>query len=72
MADHVPTFGPLGEMGPHGVDWRGQLAALARDGYRGTISLETHWTGPMGDKFQASVICGKNLNALIRNVAIRS
>src|SRR5262245_17296547 len=53
VAGHVPTWGPLGEMG---VDWRGQLAALARDGYRGTISLETHWKGPRGDKFEASII----------------
>ena len=71
VVDRVPTFGPLGEMGPCGVDWRGQLAALARDGYRGTISLETHWTGPKGDKFQASVICGKNLNALVRGAAVQ-
>ena len=61
-ADHVPTFGPLGEMG---IDWRGQLAALARDGYRGTISLETHWKGPNGDKFQGSMICGRNLNEMV-------
>ena len=63
VTDHVPTFGPLGEMG---IDWRGQLAALARDGYRGTISLETHWKGPNGDKFQGSVICGRDLNELVR------
>jgi len=67
VANHVPTFGPLGEMG---IDWRGQLAALARDGYRGDICLETHWKGPNGDKFLASMICGKNLNALV-NSAIR-
>ena len=65
VADHVPTFGPLGEMG---IDWRGQLAALARDGYRGTISLETHWKGPNGDKFQGSIICGRNLNEMVRVV----
>ena len=67
VIDHVPTFGPLGEMGPEGVDWRGQLAALARDGYRGTVSLETHWKGPGGDKFQGSVICGKNLQEMVRH-----
>ena len=27
------------------LDWRGQFAALNRDGYRGAISLETHWRG---------------------------
>lgn len=64
VVDHVPTFGPLGEMG---IDWRGQLAALASDGYRGTISLETHWKGPSGDKFQGSIICGRNLQDMVRH-----
>jgi L-ribulose-5-phosphate 3-epimerase len=63
VADHVPTFGPLGEMG---IDWRGQLNALARDGYRGAISLETHWKGPDGDKFKGSMICGRALNEMVR------
>jgi L-ribulose-5-phosphate 3-epimerase len=62
VRDHAPVFGPLGEMG---IDWRGQLAALARDGYRGGVSLETHWTGPGGDKFQGSIICGRKLRELI-------
>ncbi len=65
VTDHVPTFGPLGEMGPLGIDWRGQLAALAKDGYRRTISLETHWKGPNGDKFQGSIICGRNLSRMV-------
>ena len=56
-----PEFGPLGEMD---IDWRGQLAALARDGYGGGISLETHWKGPNGDKYEASVICARNLREL--------
>ncbi len=46
------------ELGRGDVDWRGQVAALARDGYRGALSLETHWTGPNGDKLEASRICG--------------
>src|SRR5688572_5011192 len=62
VADYVPTFGPLGEMG---IEWRGQLAALVRDGYRGSISLETHWKGPNGDKFQGSMICGRALNEMV-------
>ncbi|HKY23116.1 MAG TPA: sugar phosphate isomerase/epimerase [Vicinamibacterales bacterium] len=66
VRDHVPVFGPLGEMG---IDWRGQVAALARDGYRGGVSLETHWTGPAGDKFEGSVICGRNLQNLVRSVS---
>ena len=56
-----PTWGPLGEMG---IDWRGQIAALKRDGYAGAISLETHWRGPDGDRLRASVICGEKLRTL--------
>lgn len=66
VRDHMPVFGPLGEMG---IDWRGQIAALARDGYRGGVSLETHWMGPGGDKFQGSVICGKTLREMVRATA---
>jgi sugar phosphate isomerase/epimerase len=51
-------------MGEMGIDWRGQIDALRRDGYRGWISLETHWTGPNNDKFEASTICGRNLKQL--------
>jgi sugar phosphate isomerase/epimerase len=60
--DFVPTWGPLGDMD---VNWRAQIAALVRDGYRGAISLETHWTGPQGDKFEASRICGQRLRQMI-------
>ncbi len=59
---HTPTWGPIGEMS---VDWVGQIAALKRDGYSGWISLETHWPGPGGDKREASLICGRNLQRLI-------
>ena len=62
VADHKPTWGPVGEMG---LDWRGQIAALRRDGYDGWVSLETHWTGPRGDKSEASTICGENLRQLL-------
>jgi sugar phosphate isomerase/epimerase len=62
VKDFKPTWGPVGEMG---IDWRGQIDALERDGYTGWISLETHWTGPNGDKFEASTICGRNLKALV-------
>jgi L-ribulose-5-phosphate 3-epimerase len=60
--NHTPTFGPLGECG---IDWRGQIRALVSDGYKGYISLETHWPGPGGDKHAGSVICGRNLKALV-------
>jgi sugar phosphate isomerase/epimerase len=59
---HKPVFGPLGE---GGIDWKGQIAALARDGYKGWISLETHWPGPGNDKHLASTICGQNLKSLV-------
>ena len=62
MADHKPAWGPLGECD---LDWKGQIAALVNDGYRGYISLETHWPGPGGDKHLASMICGRNLKSLV-------
>ena len=62
VADHKPTFCAVGE---GAVDWRGQIDALARDGYRGWISLESHWPGPGGDKHQGSMICGRNLQNLV-------
>jgi sugar phosphate isomerase/epimerase len=58
---HKPCWGPVGTLG---VDWRGQIHALVDDGYRGWLSLETHWPGPNGDKHLASVICGWNLKSL--------
>jgi sugar phosphate isomerase/epimerase len=57
-----PVWGPLGEQG---IDWKGQIRALADDGYKGYISLETHWPGPGGNKHEASMICGRNLKALV-------
>jgi len=32
-------------MGKGEIDWSGQFAALVRDGYRGPVTLETHWKG---------------------------
>jgi len=61
MEGHKPVWGPLGT---RKVDWRGQIEALIADGYQGYLSLETHWSGPADDKFQASWICGWNLRGL--------
>ncbi len=61
MEGHKPVWGPLGTLS---VDWKGQIAALRADGYRGWLSLETHWAGPAGDKMQGSTICGWNLRGL--------
>jgi L-ribulose-5-phosphate 3-epimerase len=62
LADHKATWG---ELGACDLDWKGQIAALVHDGYKGYISLETHWPGPGGDKHLASMICGRNLKALV-------
>jgi sugar phosphate isomerase/epimerase len=59
------------EMGEGGVDWKGQIKALATDGYQGWISLETHWVGPCGDKLAGSIICGRNLKALVGYPVLR-
>jgi len=66
VEDGAPIWGPVGEMD---VDWDGQLRALVRDGYTGAVSLETHWKGPNGDKFEASMICGENLRQLVNNLS---
>lgn len=54
-----------GDIGSGKVNWKGQLSALARDGYTGMVSLETHWGGPGGDKFKGSTICAKSLQRLV-------
>jgi L-ribulose-5-phosphate 3-epimerase len=58
---HRPNWCALGE---GEIDWRGQIHALSAAGYKGWISLETHWAGPGGDKLEGSKICGRNLKAL--------
>lgn len=62
IRDGKPQWGPVGTCA---VDWKGQIESLLRDGYRGYISLETHWPGPDGDKMLASTICGWNLKHLL-------
>jgi len=59
---HTPEWGAVGDMD---VNWKGQIAALLADGYNGWISLETHWTGPHGNKLEASTICAQRLHALL-------
>jgi L-ribulose-5-phosphate 3-epimerase len=61
MEGHTPIWGPLGT---RHVDWKGQIAALVADGYKGFLSLETHWAGPNQDKLEGSRICGWNLRGL--------
>jgi len=66
VSGHQVSWGPLAECS---IDWKGQIAALVRDGYRGWISLETHWPGPGGDKHEASMICGRTLKSLVTEAA---
>ena len=61
MDSGKPAWGPLGT---RHVRWKEQVAKLLADGYKGSISLETHWLGPNGDKREASRICGWNLKGL--------
>ncbi len=61
LAGHQPVWGPVGT---RHVDWKGQVSALLADGYRGYLSLETHWPGPDGNKMEGSRICGWNLRGL--------
>lgn len=62
LDDDTPVWLPLG-MGL--VQWGDQVAALRDDEYSGSISLETHWTGPDGNKLEGSVICGSRLRELV-------
>ena len=52
------------ELGSGEIDWKGQFAALARGRYPGMVSLETHWGGPGGNKFEGSRLCAMNLKKL--------
>lgn len=61
MESGKPVWGPLGT---RAVRWKEQIASLLADGYKGYISLETHWPGPDGNKLEASRICGWNLRGL--------
>ncbi len=61
LEGHTPVWGPLGT---RHVPWKKQIRALRQDGYKGYLSLETHWPGPNGNKLEASRICGWNLRGL--------
>lgn len=62
-----PTTGrpEWGDVGAGEVGWTEQLAALLESGYSGSVSLETHWGGPGGDKYAGSTICAKSLMRLV-------
>jgi L-ribulose-5-phosphate 3-epimerase len=56
------------ELGEGDVGWQAQIAALALGGYKGDINLETHWSGPNGDKLEASRMCARRLRQLAASV----
>ncbi len=56
------------DVGRGQVGWAAQLAALVEADYDGSVSLETHWGGPGGDKFEASSICARSLARLVAAV----
>jgi L-ribulose-5-phosphate 3-epimerase len=51
------------------IDWRGQLKALIRDHYEGTMSLETHYRRPDGNAMQSTRESLQGLLKLIHEVA---
>ena len=64
------VIGPSGQLdwcdiGAGQVGWPDQLAALVEDGFAGSLSLETHWGGPGGDKYAGSTICARSLSRLV-------
>jgi sugar phosphate isomerase/epimerase len=61
MKGDKPEWGPLGT---RHVAWKEQIGQLLNDGYRGYLSLETHWQGPANNKLEGSRICGWNLRGL--------
>ncbi len=63
LEGHRPIWCPIGE---GAIDWKGQFAALKKDGYSGFIHLETHWPGPGGNKLEGSKICGRNLKQMVQ------
>jgi L-ribulose-5-phosphate 3-epimerase len=58
------TFG-WAAMGKGIIDYTDQFKAMIRDGYRGTMSLETHWTGG-GTPEESSRICMAGTKDLLR------
>lgn len=67
--------GPDGEarwtvVGEGEIDFKGQLSALAADGFEGVLSLETHYKEPGGDRELSSRQCLEGLQRLLREAGI--
>lgn len=56
-------------IGSGDIDYKGQLLALVDDGYEGCISLETHYTHPLGKEW-ASRECFQGLLKLLTSLEI--
>lgn len=50
------------------VDWHGQCQALIKDGYHGTMSLETHYRRPDGNAVESSRESLEGLLKVLKNV----
>jgi sugar phosphate isomerase/epimerase len=51
------------------INWRGQIKALRDDGYKGTVSLETHYRRPDGNKLESTRESLEGLLKIIRETA---
>jgi sugar phosphate isomerase/epimerase len=60
-----PQYVPVGD---GLIDFRGQFAALRDDGYDGTISLETGYSRPDGNKVESTRECPEGLLRVLKSV----
>lgn len=67
QADGSSEWRPIGA---GQVDYRGQLAALHRDGYHGVIALETHYQPAGGTKEQGSRESFAGLHTLLQELGL--
>lgn len=58
------------KMGAGSIDYVGQFRALARDGYDGAISLETHYQHPEGGREQATRESFAALRQMLREAGV--
>jgi hypothetical protein len=67
-----PTTGKLQRVpvGEGMIDFRGQFTALRDDGYDGTMSLETGYLRPDGNKVETTRECLEGLFRVLKHVCI--
>ena len=65
-ADHKSEWAP---MGSGTIDWAGQFRALQRDGYRGALSLETHWRLKGGTPEESTRQSMAGMKRLLANIS---